>query len=88
MLVVGLIYAFVRSFVQGNFHKIAFGVFLFSCGVEILQYYKIVEVLGLGDNKIASIIIGTTFTWEDILCYFIGYITIITVETRHVLPKT
>lgn len=80
VLVVGLIYAFIRTFIKGDAVKIAFGVFLFACFVEMLQYFRIVEVLGLEGNKLARIVIGTTFTWEDILCYFIGFIAIVAIS--------
>jgi len=47
-------------------------VFIFSVIVEILQYFKIVEILGLQDNRLMSTIIGTSFDIRDILCYFVG----------------
>ena len=39
---------------------------------EVLQYFRIVEVLGLQDNRFMSTIIGTSFDIRDILCYFVG----------------
>ena len=57
VLVVILIYTFIR---------------IFSVIVELLQYLKIVEVLGLQDNAFLSTVIGTSFDIRDILCYFVG----------------
>ena len=49
-------------------------IFIFSAFVEILQYFKLVEVLGLQDNRFARIVIGSVFDWKDILCYGVGCI--------------
>jgi Protein of unknown function (DUF2809) len=47
-------------------------VFGFACFVEGLQYLKIVDRLGLRRGELLSIIIGTSFAWEDILAYAVG----------------
>lgn len=49
-------------------------VFLFACFVEILQAVDIVNLLGLGGNTFFRIIIGTSFSFVDILCYAVGCI--------------
>ena len=82
MLVVILIYAFVRAFISANYKKIAWGVFAFACFVEVCQYFKIVEILGLQNNELAVIVIGTTFTWGDILAYFVGILLVLFYERR------
>ncbi len=74
VLVVILIYCFLRTFINADHKKIAFGVFLFACSVEILQAFTFVKVLGLEQNKIASIVLGSTFDWKDIMAYFIGFL--------------
>ena len=77
LLVVILIYAFVRIFWKGEYFKIALLTFFFACGVEFLQYFKFVNVIGLGENKIARVLIGTAFSWVDILAYFGGFLVIL-----------
>jgi hypothetical protein len=42
-----------------------FYVFLFACFVEVLQYFQLVETLGI-TNRAARIILGSTFDWADI----------------------
>lgn len=74
ILVVILIYYFVKSFVQVKPFYLALGVLLFAYMVEVGQYFKMVEVLGLQDYKVMSIVLGTSFSWIDILCYTIGAI--------------
>ena len=71
-LVVILIYAFVRTFFKYSTIKTASGVLLFSFLVEILQHFKIVEVLGLENYPLARTVIGTSFSWEDFIAYSIG----------------
>jgi Protein of unknown function (DUF2809) len=80
MLVVILIYCFVKSFVTTKIIPTAIAVLLFSYFIEALQYFKIVEVLGLQEYKMARIIIGTFFSWVDILMYTIGIIIVLVVE--------
>ena len=72
VLVVILIYAFIRIFIPEKVRFLPLYVFIFAAAVEILQYFRIVEVLGLQDNKVMSTVIGTSFDIRDILCYFVG----------------
>jgi len=79
-LVVILIYCFLKSFWKETPLKVALYVLLFSFIVEFLQYFKIVEILGLQENKLASIVIGTSFAYEDLLAYLLGIVTVLIVE--------
>ncbi len=80
VLVVILVYALVRAFFKYSIITTAMGVLIFAFGVEILQYFKIVEVLGLGSSAIARTIIGTTFVWEDLIAYSVGIVILICLE--------
>ncbi|MBF6640797.1 DUF2809 domain-containing protein [Flavobacterium sp. J49] len=80
VLVVILIYCFVKSFLKVSVTKAAIAVLLFAFTVETLQYLAIVEKLGLENNKIAKIVIGTSFSWEDILAYIIGIVMVMVSE--------
>jgi hypothetical protein len=82
MLVVMLIYCFVKSFIRTKVIPTAIAVLLFSYLIEALQFFKIVHILGLQQNKIARIIIGTSFSWVDILMYTIGIGIVIFIEKR------
>jgi len=79
-LVVILIYCFLKSVWKETPLKVALYVLLFSFIVEFLQYFKIVEILGLQENKLASIIIGTNFAWEDLVAYALGTGMVLVVE--------
>ena len=82
LLVVILIYCFVKSFVNTPVFMTAFSVLLFSYTVEILQYLKIINILGLQHSGIARIVIGTSFEWIDLLAYTAGVVIILLVEKQ------
>ena len=73
ILVVIFIYYFIKAFIKTKAINIAIFTLLFSFLVETLQYFKFVDLIGLGHNKVARIIIGTSFSWIDMLCYLIGF---------------
>ena len=80
VLVVILIYCFIKSFISISINTNAIAVLLFSFFVETLQYFKIVHILHLQDNTLARIIIGTSFAWLDIASYTAGIILVWIVE--------
>ncbi len=72
MLVVVVIYAFLRSFMPEKCRLLPLWIFVFAVCVEILQYFGIVHLLGLSDNRFMRVLIGGTFDWKDIACYAFG----------------
>lgn len=80
ILVVILIYCFVRSFFKWTVLPVALGVLLFAFFVETLQYLRIIEVLNLQDSNFFRIVIGTSFSWMDIVTYIIGIAIVLIVE--------
>lgn len=77
VLVVILIYFFVRLFTNIKHVYAVPGVFIFSCFVEISQYFNLLSHLNLQDNKFAGIIMGTTFNAMDFPAYFLGTLIIL-----------
>lgn len=73
IIVVWFVYYFIRAFVNCKPIYIAMFTLVFSFAVEIGQYFKLVTILGLEGNKLARIVIGTSFSWWDLLCYVIGF---------------
>jgi hypothetical protein len=78
--VVILIYCFVRSFLDTPTYPTIIGVLLFSYSVEIMQYFKLVELLGLGNYEFARVVIGTSFAWGDMVAYTVGAVIVLAVE--------
>lgn len=86
-LVVILIYCFVKSFLNTRVVPTALGVLVFAYTVELLQYFRIVEVLGLQHSRAARIIIGSAFEWQDMLAYTMGILIVVLVEKRRTIFK-
>lgn len=72
ILVVIVIYTFIRIFISCKFRFLPLYIFIFAAMVEVLQLFRIVEMLGLENNRFLSILIGSTFDIKDIICYAIG----------------
>lgn len=72
VLVVMLICAFLRIFLPEKPKLLPVYTTLFAIGIETLQYFDFVNLLGLENNKIISIALGRTFDVKDIICYIAG----------------
>nr|WP_315211678.1 DUF2809 domain-containing protein [uncultured Flavobacterium sp.] len=79
-LVVILLYCFLKSFVNVSVWVAAGLVLLFSFSIEIAQYFNAVEKLGLQHYKIATVVLGNSFAWMDLLAYILGILTVISIE--------
>lgn len=82
ILVVVLVYCFIKAFWQIRPITAALGVFAFACLLEGLQYLHLVDRLGLRGNRLIATVIGTTFDSKDILAYAIGSALVLGVEYR------
>lgn len=80
-LIVIFLYCLIQSFFQLKPMKVALGVFAFSCLVEALQSLDFISIIGLGDSEWAAILIGNSFSWYDIVAYFLGYVAVIGFES-------
>ena len=72
VFVVMLMYYFIKAFFDFNPTKLIVGIFIFSCLIEFAQYFLFGELLGFKDTRIVMIMLGNSFSWIDILCYFAG----------------
>lgn len=80
VLVVILLYCFVKSFLNLRVTTAAFSVLAFAFTIELLQFLNIVEKLNLEKSKLARTVIGTSFSWLDLLTYLIGIAIVIAAE--------
>ncbi|MBP3387415.1 MAG: DUF2809 domain-containing protein [Clostridia bacterium] len=74
VLVVILVYCAVRVVLPEKPRLLPIYVFVFAVFVEITQYLDLAELLGGG--VFLETLIGTSFSWLDILCYLCGTILI------------
>lgn len=72
ILVVVVIYFLIKIFLPTKNRWLPGGIFLFATLIETLQYFHLVELLGVENNVFLRILIGSTFDPKDILCYAIG----------------
>lgn len=76
VLVVLLVYFFVRILYRGSQRLLPFYVFLFALTIEILQWFNITKLLGISQGSILGIALGSSFAWLDIVCYLVGMLII------------
>jgi len=80
VLVVALLYCFIRSFIKNSIYKTVIAVLAFSFLIETLQYFNFIHLLGLQKSTLAKLILGTTFSWSDIFAYILGALLIVVFE--------
>lgn len=61
---------------------LAFGVFLFSVVLEFAQYLHVADALGLPKGSLLRLLIGSNFSWLDILMYALGCVVACLVDLR------
>ncbi|MBS1525099.1 MAG: DUF2809 domain-containing protein [Bacteroidetes bacterium] len=87
-LVVILLYCLVKSFWNANPIKAAGAVLLFACTAEVSQYFHLVRLLGLQGSYTAKLLLGTSFSFTDILAYVSGIALVIAIESIRSGPKS
>ena len=76
VLVVILIFYFIKAFVRCSDLYLAVAVLLFAYSIEVAQYFDFVTLLGLGDYALARVVLGTSFDWRDLVAYTIGAVLV------------
>lgn len=72
VLVVVVLYFFARIWISEKYRWLAGAIFVFAAAVEVLQYFRLVEILGVENNVFLRTILGSTFDIKDIVCYGVG----------------
>ncbi|MEO6523274.1 MAG: DUF2809 domain-containing protein [Mucilaginibacter sp.] len=75
-----LVYCTVKSFINTPVLKTAIYVLLFCYLIEISQYFHLVDHLGMRQSRLAHVLLGSYFTWVDMLCYTLGMLIVLAVE--------
>ncbi|MEN9908711.1 MAG: hypothetical protein RLZZ540_1860 [Bacteroidota bacterium] len=83
VLVVILIYCFLKSFLNLSVWTTAIIVFCFSFCVEFTQHLNVISKLGLQDSGIAKAILGNSFAWLDLFAYVTGIFCVIIIEKMY-----
>lgn len=74
VLVVIVIYCFIRIWVPERCKLLPLYIFLFAATVEGLQYLNLTERLGLEPGTFLAVVVGSVADWKDVLCYAVGCI--------------
>lgn len=76
LIVVWVVYCFVRVFFPEGFVWLPLYVFLFAAGVEVLQYFHLADLPLFSGSRFMRIVLGSVFDWMDIVCYGAGSLVI------------
>ncbi len=79
VLVILLLYSFLKIFIKKGVLKTALLVLCFACSVEMLQYSKVTEKLNISSEIILAIV-GSVFDYYDLMAYGIGFLLILVFE--------
>ncbi|WP_410005974.1 DUF2809 domain-containing protein [Aequorivita nionensis] len=79
VLVMLLLYSFLKIFIKNNVFNIAISVLGFAFLVELLQFLKLSEILKI-KSKIILTVLGSVFDVWDLVAYFIGFLLILLIE--------
>ena len=73
VIVMWAVYCLAQLILGGRFgsYKVAVGSLIFAFFVELLQKFRIVDVLGI-KSPVLRTIIGTSFAPADLVCYLAG----------------
>lgn len=86
MLVTLLLCCLCRTVVPEGVRPLPLFVFILAACVEVGQYFDLVALLGLADNRLLSTLLGRTFSWPDLLCYAVGCLAALWLD-RHIRKK-
>jgi uncharacterized membrane protein YidH (DUF202 family) len=81
VLVVILMYCAVKAFFNIRPIQNALGILAFAFAIEFFQYFNLVGLVGLQQYKAARVILGTSFSFSDLICYVIGVTFVLLTDT-------
>jgi len=77
-----LLYTFFKSFFKLNSIKLGISVIIFAFIIEFSQWINILEIIGLENNHLVKVILGSTFQFTDLVAYTLGIIFILAIEFK------
>lgn len=80
IIIIFVIYAFIRILLPHGFVSLPVVILLFACLAEGLQYLNIVDELGLGDIGFFERLSGASGDVKDIICYAVACLMLIIYE--------
>ncbi|EEG51679.1 hypothetical protein CLOSTASPAR_06266 [[Clostridium] asparagiforme DSM 15981] len=80
VMVVWVVYCFVRAVRPRGWKRLPLYVFWFAALVEWLQFLNLSDLPVFAGNPIARVVLGSVFDWADILCYGTGCLVLALAE--------
>jgi len=81
-LITIFLYCLARSVGRGPAKPALASALLVSYAVELAQYAHLAARLGLGQSRGARLVLGSAFSWADMLAYTLGALLVLAVEQR------
>lgn len=81
-LAVILLYCLTKSFTKLKPIYTAIFILGISFCVELLQLIDILELLNINKNTLTNLVLGTTFSFEDLIAYTLGVTTILLIDIK------
>ncbi len=82
IVVISLIYFLLKGFYDFHERKLTCFILIIAFTTEFLQFLKLTTYLGLENNKVAQLVLGSVFDPYDLLAYTIGAIFTYFIDTR------
>jgi hypothetical protein len=79
-LCVILIYTFIKSFAKVSNNKTAFFVLVIAYSIEFIQLTDLQKLYPSEYSKTLKLILGTSFSFGDLVAYTLGIITALVIE--------
>ena len=80
VLVIMLIYSAIVAIIDLDKKVVVLLTLTLAFTIEFSQYFKLAELLGFAKGSVAYIVLGNTFSVEDLVCYVVGGVIILVIE--------
>lgn len=67
-----VLYTGVRMLKPEGITLLPLYLFLFALMVELLQFFQIIQLLHMENNRFLRVLVGSVFDIKDIICYGVG----------------
>ena len=91
VLVIMLIYSAMMTVIELNKKLVVLLTLVLAFAIEFSQYIKLAELLSFEKGSVAYIVLGNTFSIEDLVCYVLGGFIILMIEpmfSKYVVLKS
>lgn len=80
LLATVFLYCLLRSFVPGRIGRMVAAALLVSYLIEGLQHLDLLPRLGWQHSRVARVVLGSHFSWGDMLAYSLGALAVLVAE--------